>query len=257
MMKGTCLQFEDEEDFGRAAASRVGEAARQVLRTRPTFLLALSGGKSPLPFFAALRDPDVFPTGFWARTHIFFADERMVPLDHPDSNFGSAARHLLNHVPVSGANVHPVPVHLPPETAATRYAQTLTENCGGLSGQIPILDLVVLGMGADGHTASLFPGARLPGNHPLVAPVPAPSAAPSVPRLTLTPAVLNSAREILFLILGADKHPALLAMGDGDDSLPAARIDVCPQSWYICPPIPTNPTPHGRFHGRLQRHQMG
>lgn len=253
----TWLQFAGEASFGRAAASHVGRLARRALADGPVFRLALSGGRSPQPLFDGLADPGLFPASLWARTHIFFADERMVPLDHPDSNFGSAARHLLNHVPVSGANVHPVPVHLPLETAATRYAQTLTENCGGLSGQIPILDLVVLGMGADGHTASLFPGARLPGNHPLVAPVPAPSAAPSVPRLTLTPAVLNSAREILFLILGADKHPALLAMGDGDDSLPAARIDVCPQSWYICPPIPTNPTPHGRFHGRLQRHQMG
>lgn len=239
MMKGTCLQFEDEEDFGRAAASRVGEAARQVLRTRPTFLLALSGGKSPLPFFAALRDPDVFPTGFWARTHIFFADERMVPLDHPDSNFGSAARHLLNHVPVSGANVHPVPVHLPLETAATRYAQTLTENCGGLSGQIPILDLVVLGMGADGHTASLFPGAE-PDPRRLAAPVPPPDASPRVARLTLTPRVLNAAREVLFLVLGADKHPALRRILAGDGSLPAARIDARPQSWYLCPALNDN-----------------
>jgi 6-phosphogluconolactonase len=251
MMKGTCLQFEDEEDFGRAAASRVGEAARQALRTRPAFLLALSGGRSPLPFFAALRDPDLFPPVVWDRTQIFFADERVVPPDHPDSNYGSACRHLLDHVPIPMANVHPMPVHLPLETAAARYAQTLTVQSGCLPGQIPVLDLVVLGMGADGHTASLFPGADLPADHPLVAPVPQSPIAPRVPRLTLTSAVLNTAREILFLVLGADKHPALLAMDGGDDSLPASRIDVCPQSWYVCPPIPTNPPPHGRLHGRF------
>jgi 6-phosphogluconolactonase len=256
-MHETCLQFEDERNFGRTAAAHLGRVARQVLETRPLFRLALSGGRSPLPLFEALRDPDLFPTNFWGRTHVFFADERMVPSDHPDSNFGLASRHLLDHVPIPAANVHPMPAHLPLEAAATRYAQTLTDCCGCLPGQTPVLDLVVLGMGADGHTASLFPDARLPEDHPLVAPVPTPSAMPHVPRLTLTPRVLNSAREIVFLILGADKHAALLAIDNGDDSLPAARVDVCPQSWYICPPLPTNPTPHGRFHGRFQRHQMG
>lgn len=250
-MRGTCLQFEEESTFGQTAASHLGRVARQVLQSRPIFSLVLSGGKSPLPLFTALRDADLYPPLFWERTHVFFADERMVPPDHPDSNFGSASRNLLQHVPIPEANVHPMPVDLPPETAARRYAQTLTEICGSRPGQVPVLDCVVLGMGADGHTASLFPGAKLPAEHPLVAPVPAPAIMPRVPRLTLTQAVLNNAREILFLILGADKHPALLAMDDGDDNLPASRIDVCPQSWYICPPIPTNPSPHGRSHGRF------
>ena len=236
-MNRVWLQFSDDESFGRATASHVGRTARNVLGQAPVFRLALSGGKSPLPFFRALTDPGLFPAKFWARTEIFFADERMVPPDHPDSNFGSVLKHLLRHVPVPAGNIHRMRGELSPEEAAREYADTIRRSVGNLHGDTPALDLVILGMGADGHTASLFPGYAPPAEHPLVAPVPPPTANPTIARLTLTQRTLGAAREVLVLVLGEDKHPALRAIATGSD-LPAGRIDVRPQHWYLCPPFP-------------------
>lgn len=235
----TWLQFAGEASFGRAAASHVGRLARRALADGPVFRLALSGGRSPQPLFDGLADPGLFPAGLWARTHIFFADERMVPPDHPDSNFGAVAAHLLGRVPIPAANVHPMRGDLPAGRAADDYEERMLAHFGCPPGQAPAFDLVVLGMGADGHTASLFPGAE-PDPRRLAAPVPPPDASPRVARLTLTPRVLNAAREVLFLVLGADKHPALRRILAGDGSLPAARIDARPQSWYLCPALNDN-----------------
>lgn len=235
----TWLHFADEASFGRAAASHVGRLARRALGGGPVFRLALSGGRSPLPLFDGLADPGLFPAGLWARTHIFFADERMVPPDHPDSNYGAVAARLLRRVPVPEANVHPMRGDLPAERAADDYEKLMLAHFGCPPGQAPAFDLVVLGMGADGHTASLFPGAE-PDPRRLAASVPPPDASPRVARLTLTPRALNAAREILFLVLGADKHPALRRILAGDGSLPAARIDARPQSWYLCPALNDN-----------------
>jgi len=248
----TWLQFSDEQSFGRAGASHVGRLARRTLAARPVFRLALSGGNSPLPLFRGLTDPTLFPAQLWLRTHVFFVDERMVAPDHPDSNFGSVTTHLLNRVPIPAVNIHRMRGELPPEQEAREYARQLVRHFGCGPAEIPTFDLIVLGMGADGHTASLFPGTELSPVHPLVAPVPPPRAKPHVARLTLTPQILNAAREILFMISGADKHSMLRAIRSGDRTLPASRIDVRPQSWYLYPALTdNNPSSHGRSHGRF------
>ncbi len=235
-MKRVWLEFTDPGLLGRAAASHVGRLARSVLEDAPIFRLALSGGASPLGMFRHLTAPDIFPARFWKRTHIFFVDERLVPPDHPDSNFGSVARHLLDCAPIPAQNIHRMLGELPPNEAARAYAADLARSFG--QSNAPIFDLIVLGMGADGHTASLFPDAPSPDpRHPVVTPVPTPRLSPHVPRLTLTPAVLNAARQILFVIQGTDKHPALRAIRAGNPSLPAAQVDARRQSWYICPPL--------------------
>ncbi|NLW81482.1 MAG: 6-phosphogluconolactonase [Desulfovibrionales bacterium] len=229
-----CLQFVDELTFGRAAASHIGRCARKTLAWRPAFRMALSGGKSPLPAFHALTDPVIFPPPFWARTHIFLADERLGDPGHAHSNFRSIKEHLLDLVPIPAANMHPVPMRPDPESAAREYSDILLQSFGGT----PVFDLVVLGMGADGHTASLFPHGPLLAHTPCtVAPVPAPDLEPRLPRLTLTPLVLNAAREVLFLVLGQDKHAAVRAILDGNRELPAARVDARPQTWYVSPPL--------------------
>lgn len=229
--------FTDKEQFGRAAASHAGRVARSTLGRQQYFSLALSGGSSPLPFFHHLTDPGLFATKFWERTHIFFADERMVPPEHPDSNFGSIKKHLLDRVPVPEANIHRMPGELPQAAAATSYMGTLDAffKC-----RPPVFDLLVLGMGADGHTASLFPGtfdAKNQDSQISVMPITAPEAA--IPkRLTLTLPVLNAAEEILFLVQGADKHEPLSRIRAEDRSLPAGLVQGKCQSWYVCPPIP-------------------
>jgi len=232
----TWLQFTDEESCGRAAASHIGRLARRVLAERRTFRLALSGGRSPLPLFRHLADPGLFP--FWEATHVFLVDERMVPRDHPDSNFGSIRTHLLDLVPIPADNVHPMNTELPAGRAARDYETLLGRQFGCAPPRFPALDLAVLGMGGDGHTASIFPAGELPQGYDWVAPVPPPAAKPAVARLTLTPAVLNAAREVLFMVLGADKHPVLQKIRSGRRDWPASRIDVRPQSWYLFPAQP-------------------
>lgn len=229
--------FTDKEQFGRAAASHAGRVARVALGRQQYFSLALSGGSSPLPFFHHLADPGLFAPEFWERTHIFFADERMVPPDHPESNFGSIKKHLLDHVCLPEANIHRMPGELPQNDAAASYAETLDAFFGC---RPPVFDLLVLGMGADGHTASLFPGtfdADRQDNQTAVMPVTAIGAA--IPdRLTLTLPVLNAAQEILFLVQGADKHKPLGRIRSGDRSLPAGMVQGRRQSWYVYPPMP-------------------
>ena len=255
-MSEAWLEFTDPESYGRALASHAGRLARQVLDREPVFRLALSGGSSPLPFFRHLCDPGLFPPALWSRIHVFFADERMVPEDHPDSNFAAAQQHLLSRVPLPQENIHRMGGELSPQTAAREYAWTLADHFRIEPGQTPEFDLVMLGMGADGHTASLFPASALPPEQALVCPVPPPEALPSVARLTLTQQVLSAAREVVFHILGADKHTALRQILAGDRTLPAARIHARRQSWYVCPALTDN-TSKGRLHGRFRRHQMG
>lgn len=230
------LEFTDPDLLGRASAAHVGRIARRILDQAPVFRLALSGGSSPLGMFRHLTEPAIFPSELWSRTQVFFADERLVPPNHADSNFASASHHLLDRVPIPSRNIHRMPGELPPEDAALTYTRDLARSFG--QNGVPVFDLIVLGMGADGHTASLFPGAELPGGrHLVVAPVSAPSMPPRLPRLTLTPAVLDAARRILFVILGADKHAALRAIRDMASDVPAAKVDARSQSWYICPPL--------------------
>ncbi len=234
------LEFTDADSMGRAAASHVGRIARHVLERAPLFRLALSGGTSPLGMFRHLTASAIFPPRLWERTHIFFADERLVPPYHADSNFGAVARHLLEHVPIPPMNVHRMPGELPSDEARKAYAADLARSFD--TDGIPVFDLIILGMGADGHTASLFPGspARAP-RHFLVTSVPAPDQHPRVARLTLTQPVLGAAARVFFLIQGADKHPALRTIRAGTIDLPAALVDARRQSWYTCPPLP--------FHG--------
>ena len=236
-MTGAWLEFPDPESYGRALASHAGRLARRALACGQLFRLALSGGSSPLPFFRHLADPSLFPAALWSRTHVFFVDERMVPADHAHSNFGSAQHNLLSRVPLPQENIHRMRGELTPEAAASDYAQTLLEHFRPGPEAPPAFDLVALGMGADGHTASLFPASALPPRHMLTAAVPPPQAIPQVARLTLTPRVLNAAREVIFHILGADKHPALRMIRAGDLSLPAAGIHAQRQSWYVCPAL--------------------
>ncbi len=236
-MTGAWLEFSDTKSYGRALASHAGRLARQALARRPLFRLALSGGSSPLPFFRHLTDPSLFPAELWGRTHVFFVDERMVPADDANSNFGSAQHNLLSLVPLPQDNIHRMRGELTPEAAAKDYARTLLDHFRPGFEEPPVFDLVALGMGADGHTASLFPASALPPRHVLAAPVPPPQAFPQVARLTLTLRVLNAAREVIFHILGADKHPALRLIRAGDLSLPASGVHAQRQSWYVCPAL--------------------
>jgi 6-phosphogluconolactonase len=215
----------DGEALARDAAEAVAAAAVRAVAARGRFTLALSGGSTPRRLYALLADPAApFRASVpWARTHLFFGDERPVPPDHPDSNYRMAREALLAHVPV--ASVHRIRGEDP--AAAEAYEAELRAFFGvPPAGAPPRLDLVLLGLGPDGHTASLFPGSEALDERvrwvlsPFVARF-------GTRRTTLTLPVLDRARAVLFLVAGADKAPALaqaLAPSPGAEPLPAARV---------------------------------
>lgn len=214
---------ETPDDLARAAANRFLDAADRALTVRGRFSVAVSGGTGPKKLFGLLAQPPYSRAVDWSAVHVFFADERYVPHAHPDSNVRLARETWLDHVPVPAANIQAMPTTDPsPETSAREYARTLAAFFGGE----PRFDLMLLGMGPDGHTASLFPGrSDYPGWVAAVHDSPKP---PPV-RLTLTLELINQSREILFLVAGADKAAtvkAVLEPGEGGEPLPAARVEA-------------------------------
>ena len=205
----------DAESVARRAARVIAEAACAAVDARGRFLLATSGGATPWRMLRILADEDV-P---WARVHLFQVDERVAPESHPLRNLTHLSESLLAHLPVPLAGVHAMPVEQPDLALATAaYAATLRAEAG----DPPVLDLVHLGLGEDGHTASLVPkDAALEMTDGDVA-VTAPYL--GYRRLTVTYPAINRARAIVWIVTGAAKGPALVRLRQGDHSIPAGRV---------------------------------
>jgi 6-phosphogluconolactonase len=205
--------FDDAESVARAAASRVAELARESVDEGGSFTLALSGGTTPRRVYELLAAEEFRGLVGWPNVHVFFGDERMVPPDHAESNFRMASEALLSRVPVPERNVHRIEGVGDAAANASAYESELR----GLFGDTdwPRLDLVLLGMGDDGHTASLFPGtAVLEERRAWVA-------ANWVEKLgawrvTLTAPAVNAARHVLFLVTGAGKAERLREVLTGE-----------------------------------------
>lgn len=197
----------------QAAAAAIAASAAAAIATRGRFRIALAGGSTPRALYPALTS-----ALDWTRTDVFFGDERAVPPDHPDSNYRMARETLLDPARVPPANVHRWRAEDPDlEAAARDYGRALG------AGGAPALDLVLLGLGADGHTASLFPGtSALAETERLAVAVEVPAL--RTRRLTLTYPVLLGAEKIAFLVTGADKAEALAAVLRPASELPAARV---------------------------------
>jgi len=201
--------FEGADAVAEEATRRILLAAEQAVAERGRFHIVLAGGGTPQSVYRRLAQ---FPAA-WAAWRVYFGDERCLPADHPERNNVAATRTLLGQVPIPAQAVYAMAAELGPEAAAAAYAPLVAR-------ALPF-DLVLLGMGEDGHTASLFPGHAVPDGH-LVIPVhDAPK--PPADRVSLTPAALTSAREVLILVTGASKREALAAWRDGAD-LPVARV---------------------------------
>ncbi len=214
-------------DLAAVSAEAAGEVARragEAVAARGGFALALAGGGTPRGLYALLADParEFLGRMPWGQTHLFFGDERHVPPDHPTSNYRMVREVLLSKVPVATAQVHRIPAELEVGRAAAEYERDLRS----FFGRDPVFDLILLGMGPDGHTASLFPGtAVLEERERWVA-------ASWVEklrthRITLTLPVFERARAVVFLVAGADKAAALaqvLSPRAAQEPLPAARV---------------------------------
>ena len=226
--------FDRLDELSRQAADACVTVLSGAIAARGRCALALAGGNTPRPLY------DLLATDFsiridWTRVHVFWGDERYVPADDERSNFRMARETLLDHVSCPPGHVHPMPTEMAePEDAALAYEQTLRQFFGP---GIPKFDLVLLGLGADGHTASLFPHSpALREQTRLVVPVAA-SADPPV-RLTLTLPPLIASRRIFVLTAGADKQAALekvLAPDADVNTYPAAALRVAQErlTWWV------------------------
>ncbi len=230
------VRVPDRLALARNAAERFVLIARRSIEERGRFTVALSGGSTPRELYALLAAPDFASQVDWTRVHVFWGDERAVPPDSPESNYRTA-REQLGHLPIPADQVHRIMGEEEPGQAALDYEQTLREmltpalvpppsNAEGAGEGIPCLDLVLLGLGANGHTASLFPhGAALRETRRWVVAEYVPEV--GMHRITLTPSILSAAENILFLVAGADKALTVQAVLRGPyrpDELPAQLI---------------------------------
>jgi 6-phosphogluconolactonase len=214
--------FENAEALAHAVAQWLCGLAQA---SDHPFAVCLSGGSTPRRLYECLAAPHIASRFPWSRTHWFWGDERFVPHNHRDSNYWMARDAFLSLVPVPDSNIHPVPTEdLSPEQAATAYETTLKRFYGAdlLASDRPLFDVTLLGIGEDGHTASLFPGqpALQETGRWAVAVIGAKSEA----RITLTYPALNSSRDVAFLVTGEDKRGVVARAQGGDRMLPAALV---------------------------------
>ena len=214
--------LEREEDLWIFLADYWAEVSQAAVGEKGFFVAALSGGRTPIPFYQKMTEPG--EEFHWGETHIFLADERFVPHGHPDSNFGMLSETLFNRVPIPSSQVHPIPVEeATPEHAAVRYEEEIRKFFRPGPGKFPRFDLILLGIGTDGHTASLFPGTPvLENRESLVAAVRLDEKRHH--RITLTLPVLNQSANIVFLARGKEKASIVKRVLRRDLDLPASRV---------------------------------
>jgi len=229
-MMAAVRTYPDPAALALAAAELFVTAANEAVRERGYFAVALSGGNTPRGLYETLAYPPLREQVAWDRVHVFWGDERCVPPDHSESNFRMARHTLLNHVPIPARNIHRIHGEMEPDKAAARYEQVLRRFFSRDHEQsqdiLPHFDLVLLGLGNDGHTASLFPGT--PALHEQTRWV----VAQHVDqvhgwRITLTPVAINAARQATFLVSGQAKAERLRQVLQGPrnpDRLPAQIV---------------------------------
>ncbi len=215
--------FNTAIDVATEQTDRIIRDAQEAIATRGRFTIALAGGSTPKATYGLLAQHPYRAAVDWTRVHIYFGDERCVPPSDPQSNFRMASDALLDHVPIPRGQIHRMRGEDDPTQAAVSYANEMTRELG----EMPVFDCVLLGMGPDGHTASLFPGCDpFTESERLVRAVYADTFA--MWRITLTPTVFNAARHVLFAVTGAEKSRALQIIRQGhaaSESYPAAAIN--------------------------------
>ena len=207
--------FSDSDAVAREAAKLIAKQAREAVAARGKFAMAVSGGKTPWVMLRDLAKEDV-P---WSAVHVFQVDERIAPAGDPDRNLTHLRESLLTHAPLRPEQIHDMPVESSNfEAACTPYALTLEE----IAGSPPVLDLVHLGLGPDGHTASLVPGDRVLDVRD--ADIALTGIYQGRRRMTLTYPVINRSRFVLWLVTGSEKVTMLPRLLAGDASIPAGRV---------------------------------
>jgi 6-phosphogluconolactonase len=242
LTKPAIRTFSNLEAASLAAADLIEAEAGRFIAEKGFFSLVLTGGEEVRLLYEYLANPPYSSRLAWQAIHFFWGDERCLPPDHPESNYAMASRLLLKKVIAPTDNIHRMPGEKAPREGAREYEETLrgffAPHPGLTDGRFPRFDFLLLGMGEDGHTASLFPGSPLLREEKLwAAAVAEPAGEPPVPRITLTLPILNLARTVLFLTAGPSKkalldeiisHPEAAAA-----KLPAARVRPEQAPWWF------------------------
>lgn len=222
------VRFEDKNALSRDAAYRFTALAAMSARAGRPFTVALSGGSTPAILYRLLSSSPFRETLSWSNVHLFFGDERCVPPNSPDSNYRMAFETLISHIEIPPQNVHRMPGELADHGAAARqYESDLRAFFHLSNGEGPRFDLILLGMGPDGHCASLFPHKPALQERQQLVVATDPGLQPFVPRLTLTLPTLNNAANVLFLVAGADKAETLARVLNGPpdpEALPSQNV---------------------------------
>lgn len=210
----------------RDAAAQLLVWSQEAIAAREVFHLALSGGSTPNALFRVMSGDDFRARFDWSRIHLWWSDERYLPLDHPELNYSMADAALIQHITIPESNVHRVRVELPALQAADAYESHICQIIGSCA--VPVFDVILLGLGDDGHTASLFPGTvnLLPAERLVVA-----HDVPKVQmwRITFTPRLINAAHHVVFLVSGAGKADVVwrvLHSAYQPDALPAQLVST-------------------------------
>lgn len=213
-------------EMAAAVAADLAAAIAGAARNNTPYFVALSGGSTPGALFGHLARPETAREIRWEWVHFFWGDERCVPPDHPESNYGMARRMLFDHIPIPAENIHRIRGESGPAKEAVRYAREIMMRLPADATGRPVFDRIFLGMGEDGHTASLFPGSPALTESDKICTV-AIHPVSGQKRITLTLPVINAAREVHFLVSGAaksDRVAQIFHQTSGYEQLPAAKI---------------------------------
>lgn len=197
--------FKSIEDLSIAAADIIYEQSQRSIKETGRFSIALSGGKTPAVLFSLFAKPPYSDKLDWKNIFVFWSDERFVPQDHDENNSHLAKKLFLDEVPIPAENIFRAQVQMPPASAAMQYTNMLK---AFFKVDLPVFDLILLGMGDDGHTASLFPGTNIDEHHMALVEAVNKSNDP-VKRLTFTPRLINNAKRVLVLVSGRNKAKVL------------------------------------------------
>ena len=218
--------FDRSEELFKKAAEKIITIGREAIRSKGRFTLTLSGGNTPKGVYTALASAEFKNELEWGKVHVFWGDERPVVQTHPDSNYRMAKESLLDHVAIPPGNIHRIAGEEDSMLAAQQYEDELREFFDTPDGGMPVFDLILLGMGDDGHTASLFPDSEaIKINDRLV--VENYVKKLNTHRITFTFSLINNAKNVLFLVTGSSKSKALrqvLRQSDTEQVLPSVLV---------------------------------
>ena len=222
--KPEIILTDDPIRLAETVAGIFRNTAKDCVTQKNLFTVAISGGSTPRDMHKLLAEEPYLSDIPWKKTHIFWVDERCVSVEDPASNFGLAKKDFLERIPIPLEQIHPMPGEFAPEEGAKKYQEEMEKVFQTKEENSPVFDLIILGMGKDGHTASLFPGAKFP-RAPGKWVITVKGGNPNVYRLTLTYDVLNRAKRVCFLVSGQEKASIVKTVLENKDArLPAQEI---------------------------------